>query len=169
MNPILRRLFRAPVCLYHCHGGWLLGHRFLLLIHTGRRTGRRHETVLEVMEHRPHGPEFVVMSGFGRNAGWLRNIQAAPYAQIIVGKQQFAATHRLLDIDEAVRAVAAYEHRSRFAAPLVRAVLRRLLGWSYDGSEAARRRLVAQLPLIAFRPLGEDRSGPDRLSSRAVP
>src|SRR5215469_3700219 len=39
----LRRLFRVPVYLYWWKCGWLLGHRFLLLNHTGRRTGlRRH-------------------------------------------------------------------------------------------------------------------------------
>ena len=48
----MRWLFRLPVYLYRCHCGGLLGHRFLLLIHRGRRTGRRYETVLEVMEYR---------------------------------------------------------------------------------------------------------------------
>ena len=52
----------------------MLGHRFLLLIHVGRRTGLRRHTVLEVMEYRREGPEAVVMSAFGRNADWLRNI-----------------------------------------------------------------------------------------------
>jgi deazaflavin-dependent oxidoreductase (nitroreductase family) len=155
MNPILRHLFRAPARLYRWHCGWLLGHRFLLLIHTGHRTGRRYETVLEVMERRPHGPEFIVMSGFGRNAGWLRNIQAAPTARIVIGNQALVVTHRFLDADEAMRVVAAYERRSRLAAPVVRAVLRRLLGWPYDGSDSARRRLVRQLPLLGFRPRRE--------------
>ena len=44
LNSTLRRLFRAPVYLYCWSGGWLLGHRFLLLIHVGRRTGLRRQT-----------------------------------------------------------------------------------------------------------------------------
>jgi hypothetical protein len=46
------RYFFAPVSLYRLHLGWLLGHRFLLLTHTGRRSGLRRQTVLEVMEYR---------------------------------------------------------------------------------------------------------------------
>jgi hypothetical protein len=45
-----------------------------------------------------------------------------------------------------------YEQRNRLIAPIIRWVLSRLLGRHYDGSEAHRRRLAAQLPFIAFRP-----------------
>ena len=47
MNAALRQLFRAPVYLYRWNFGWMLGHRFLLLIHIGRRIGLRRHTVLE--------------------------------------------------------------------------------------------------------------------------
>lgn len=152
LNATLRHLFRAPVYLYRWHCGWLLGHRFLLLIHVGRRTGLRRQTVLEVMDYRHEGPELIVMSGWGHTADWLRNIAATPNPEIIVGSQHVIATHRFLDPDEAVWVVERYERCNRFAAPIIRAVLSRLLGWRYDGSDDARRRLVAQLPLVAFRP-----------------
>jgi hypothetical protein len=45
-----------------------------------------------------------------------------------------------------------YEHRNWLIAPIIRRVLSRLLGWHYSGSMDHRRRLVTQLPLIAFRP-----------------
>jgi deazaflavin-dependent oxidoreductase (nitroreductase family) len=152
LNAALRRLFRAPVCLYRWNLGWLLGQRFLLLIHIGRRTGLRRHTVLEVMEYRKEGPEAVVMSAFGRNADWLRNIEATPGTEVVIGSQHFVAARRFLDEEEAIRVITGYERRNWFIAPIIRAVLTRLLGWQYDGSEGARRRLAAQLPLIAFRP-----------------
>jgi deazaflavin-dependent oxidoreductase (nitroreductase family) len=152
LNGTLRRLFRAPVNLYRWNFGRLLGHRFLLLTHIGRRTGLRRHTVLEVMEYRKEGPEAVVMSAFGRNADWLRNIEAAPAPEVVIGSQHFVAAHRFLDEEEAIRVITGYEQRNWFIAPIIRAVLTRLLGWRYDGSEGARRRLAAQLPLIAFRP-----------------
>ena len=68
-------------------GIWLLGNRFLLLIHIGRRTRRRRETVLEILEFRKEAPEMVVMSGFGHNANWLRNDQG-------VGPAHHPGTHR---------------------------------------------------------------------------
>ena len=45
-----------------------------------------------------------------------------------------------------------YERRNRILGLIVRWVLSRLLGWRYRGSEDDRRRLVKQLPLLAFRP-----------------
>ncbi len=83
LNPALRRLFRAPVYLFRWKCSWLFGHRFLLLIHTGRRTGLRRCTVLEVIEFRKNGPEAVVVSAFGRSADWLRNIEAIPGAEVV--------------------------------------------------------------------------------------
>jgi len=123
----------------------------LLLIHTGRRTGLRRYTVLEVMEYRREGPEAVVMSAFGRSADWLRNIEASPEAEVVIGSQRFIAAHRILYEPEAVSVVAGYERRNRLITLIIRIVLSRLLGWGYDGSEKARQRLVKQLPLVAFR------------------
>ena len=150
-------MLHAPVHLYRWGFGGLLGKRFLLLTHIGRRTGLRHQTVLEVMEYRDLGPqndvrEFVVMSGFGRKANWLQNIEAARDAEIIVGSKPYRASFRFLGEEEAMKVVAAYERRKWFMVSIVRWVLSRLLGWQYHGSEADRRRLVSQLPLVAFRP-----------------
>ncbi|HKX18950.1 MAG TPA: nitroreductase family deazaflavin-dependent oxidoreductase [bacterium] len=130
----------------------MLGNRFLLLTHVGRRTGERHQTVLEVAEYRREGPEAVVISAFGRSADWLRNIQTTPGPEVVIGFRRFVAAHRVLGEEEAVGVVTGYERRNWFMAPIIRSVLSRFLGWRYRGSEPERRRLVAQLPLIAFRP-----------------
>jgi len=147
----LRRLFRAPEYLYRWKCGWLLGHRFFLLIHVGRRTGLRRHTVLEVLEYRKEGPEAVVMSAFGPAADWLRNVETTPNPEVVIGSQRFIAAHRVLDQEEAVRVITGYEQRNWLIAPIIRRVLSHLLGWRYSGSPGDRRRLIAQLPLIAFR------------------
>lgn len=155
LKSLVRWFFRAPAWLYRWRCGWLLGHRFLLLIHVGRRSGLRRRTILEVMVYRPDGPEMIVMSGFGPRADWFRNIKANPNPKIMVGSLSFVAVYRVLDIEEAVAVIGAYERRNRFAAPVIRLVLGRLLGSPYHGSEADRRRAAANLPLVAFRPRGE--------------
>ncbi len=152
LSPFWRRAFRLPIHLYHWGGGGLLGRRFMLLIHIGRRSGLRRETVLEVMEYRPTGPEIVVMSGFGRDSDWLRNINAGTGEEVVIGRDHFGATHRILDTEEAVGVVTRYEHRNRFISPIVRFALSRLAGWRYRSSDSDRRKLVAQFPFIAFRP-----------------
>lgn len=151
---LLWHLFRWPVYLYRWHLGWLFGKRLLLLTHIGRRTGLLRRTVLEVVEYRKEGPEVVVVNGFGPHSDWLRNVEARAGEEVLVGSQHFVATHRFLDEDEAARVMRDYERRNRFIAPIVRAGLSWILGWEYQGSEADRRRLVKQLPLIAFRPQG---------------
>jgi deazaflavin-dependent oxidoreductase (nitroreductase family) len=152
LSSFWRRAFRLPIHLYHWSGGALLGRRFMLLIHIGRRSGLPRETVLEVMEYRATGPEIVVMSGFGRDSDWLRNIESAKGEEVVIGRDRFSATHRILDSEEAVGVVARYEQRNRFISPIVRFALTRLTGWRYHSSDSDRRKLVAQLPLIAFRP-----------------
>jgi deazaflavin-dependent oxidoreductase (nitroreductase family) len=83
-------LFRLPVYLYRWKCGWLLGHRLLLLIHVGRHTGLRRHTVLEVVEYREEGPEAVVMSAFGPSADCLRNIEATPNPEVVIGSKRLS-------------------------------------------------------------------------------
>lgn len=150
---VLWYFFHAPIYLYRCHLGWVFGHRLLLLTHIGRRTGLRRQTVLEVVEYRKRSSEVVVVSGFGRDSDWVRNIEATPGEEVTVGTQHFVVTHRFLSEDEATKVIQDYEHRNRFIMPIVRRGFSWLLGWKYRSSEGDRKRLVQQLPLIAFRPL----------------
>jgi deazaflavin-dependent oxidoreductase (nitroreductase family) len=150
----LRALLGLPVLLYHAHLGLLLGHRFLLLVHTGRKTGLHRETVLEVVRYDPVTRESVVAAGWGRRTGWLHNVEAGLAHEVWTGRDRFAPTYRIVLPDEAERLFADYERRNRFIGPIIRAVLSRLLGWRYDGTTAARRRAIEQLPLVGFRPRG---------------
>lgn len=145
-------LFRGPVYLYRWHLGWVFGHRCLLLTHIGRRTGLCRQTVLEVVEYRKAGPEVVVANGFGSNSDWVLNIQAEAGEEVTVGLQHFAASHRFLGEEEAMKVIGDYEYRNRFIAPLVRWGFSWLVGWKYRGGESDRQQLVRQIPLIAFRP-----------------
>ena len=150
LGPVARRMARLPGRLYDWRLGWLLGHRFLRLTHVGRRSGRRYRTVLEVVG--PAGPgEVVVVAGFGRSADWFRNISALPPIEVAIGRQRFRPVARVLPAEEAAAVLADYERRNRLAGPVVRRVLGWLVGWEYDGSAAARARLVQELPFVAFR------------------
>ncbi|MGH2879259.1 MAG: nitroreductase family deazaflavin-dependent oxidoreductase, partial [Solirubrobacteraceae bacterium] len=148
----LKWLLRAPVALYSAHAGWLLGHRFLLLAHRGRLTGRVYRTVLEVVAWDEVTREVVVMSGFGRGSQWYRNVLATDPIEVRIARLRFAPRVRQLDAEEAARVLAGYEQRNRIAASFLRRVLSKVAGFRYDGSESARRRLVQALPLLAFRP-----------------
>jgi len=145
-------IFRAPVRLYEHNLGWLLGRRFVCLTHIGRRSGRRYRTVLEVIATNPAAGEVVIIAGLGPSSDWYRNIQANPAVEVVTGRQRFEPVHRRLAEAEAMTVVADYERRNRWIGPVIRPVLSRLLGWRYDGTNTARRRMVRQLPLVAIRP-----------------
>lgn len=153
-GPLAKRALRAPARLYDRNLGWLLGHRFLRLTHQGRRSGRRYETVLEVLGPGRTADEFVVIAGLGPSANWYRNVLAGGAVEVAIARRRFPAAARTLDDDEAVTVIAGYERRNRWVAPVIRAVLSWLVGWRYDSTETARLRLVRELPLVAFRPAG---------------
>lgn len=120
---VLRSLLGLPVHLYHAHLGVLLGHRFLLLVHTGRKTGLHRETVLEVVRYDPVTRESVVAAGWGRRTAWLHNVEAGLAREVWTGRQRFAPAWRILPPDEAERLFADYERRNRLIGPIIRAVL----------------------------------------------
>ena len=150
--PWMKRALRAPVVLYDVGAGPLFGHRFLLLTHRGRRSGRLFRTMLEVVSWDATEREAVVLSGLGKRSNWYLNILADGAEEIQISRSRFRPEMRVLDADQAARTLADYERRNRLVAPVVRALLSRLAGLRYDGSPEARRELVAVLPLVAFRP-----------------
>ncbi len=108
--------------------------------------------MLEVIGMGAAAGEVIVVAGFGRAADWYRNVQAKPAVEVAIGRRRFVPVHRVLDESEATATLADYERRNRWATPVVRRMLSWLVGWDYDGSNDARRRLASELPLVAFRP-----------------
>ena len=152
LRPITIRVLRAPAVLYDRDLGWVFGRRFLRLTHRGRRSGRLFQTMLEVLGERPADGELFVMVGLGPRAQWYRNVAAGGAVEIAIGRDRFAPAYRELPTPEAADVLADYERRNRLLIPIVRTMLSRLVGWRYDGSWAARERLVSERPVLAFRP-----------------
>jgi deazaflavin-dependent oxidoreductase (nitroreductase family) len=142
--------------------GWLLGRRFLRLTHVGRRSGRRYQTVLEVVGENRARNEVIVVAGLGRSAQWYRNLRAHEAVEVAIACERFAPVHRELSANEAATVLAEYERRNRYLAPLIHRLLSWLVGWRYDGTESARQRLVAELPLIGLSPARADDAAASR-------
>ena len=75
---LLRLAARTPIWLYRLRLGWLLGGRFLMLTHIGRKTGRPRQVVLEVVRHDRDSNSFIVASGWGEQSNWFQNVQKTP-------------------------------------------------------------------------------------------
>ncbi len=150
--PWLKRLYAVPQGLYRIGLGRLLGHRFLLLTHTGRHTGARHRAVVEVVRYTPATGEAVVLAGYGRASDWYRNVRAGGPAWVDFGHGPRPAGFRDVPPDEAVLVVAAYERRYGALRPVLRRTLSAFAGFRYRGTDDDRRRAVAVLPMLALTP-----------------
>lgn len=145
---LLRYAFRLPIQLYRLRLGWLLGHRFLLLTHRGRRSGRVYHTALEVIHYDPMTRESIVIAGYGAHADWYRNIQQSQALEIQTGRMRYVPAQRFVAPEEAYSVITNYVHRYGWLARLFLRLL-----YNDDGSEASRRELVHLLPMVAFRPV----------------
>lgn len=94
----------------------------------------------------------MVLVGQGRAADWYRNLQAAPGVEVAIGRRRFRPVHRELDEHEGATVLADFERRNRWAGPVIRTVLSRLVGRHYDGSDEARHQLIKERPVLAFGP-----------------
>jgi deazaflavin-dependent oxidoreductase (nitroreductase family) len=147
-----RALFRAPIWLYRAGLGGLLGRRFVFLTHTGRRSGRPRQVVLEVVGRHQQSGGYLVASGYGERSQWFRNILADPHVRYQVGWRRYAGRARPLPPAESGRRLAEYAHRH----PRTAAALMRMVGQDVDGSDAAYRRVGSDrehgVPIVALQP-----------------
>ncbi|MEE6280720.1 nitroreductase family deazaflavin-dependent oxidoreductase [Georgenia sunbinii] len=122
MRRIPRHLARAPIWLYRAGLGGLLGRRMVMLDHRGRRSGQVRHVVLETVAERGDG--VVVVSGYGWDSQWLRNVQADPRVRLWRGWQRpRPATAHILDPAQTVDVLEDYRRRHPAAACLLVATL----------------------------------------------
>lgn len=144
-----RALFRMPIFLYHWGLGFLMGRRFLLLQHKGRKSGRQRETVLEVVEHDDESNSYTIASGFGHGSDWYRNVIADPYVTVQVGNRKWPAKARPLSPEESGDAMVRYGVRYPRAARQIT----RLMGFHADGTEEDYRTLGRnEIPFVVLEP-----------------
>lgn len=143
-----RALFRMPRFLYHWKLGFLLGRRFLLLRHRGRKSGLPRETVLEIADHDEKSDSYTIASGFGPRSDWYRNILAHPEVTICVGTRWMKMGARPLSPEEAGEAMVRYGKHYPHAAREIT----RFMGFRADGTEEDYRKLGREIPFVVLEP-----------------
>ena len=157
-------VFRLPLALYRHGWGWMLGRTFLMFVHVGRTTGRPHEAVAMVLGDDPATQGLVICSACGPGADGIRNLHAAPAAEILVGRDRFLAASRFLADGEAVAVGNSFRQRDRYRLRLTGTIL----GWGDLGSDGTMRRFVRTHPFVAFWPADVARAGADGLGADPV-
>ena len=145
----LRFGLHLPVWLYRAHLGWLLGDRFLMLIHTGRKSGQPHQTVIEVVQYKKDIDTYFVVSGWGEKSDWYQNIRKTPSVTIYAGGRKFQSTAEFISKEKAVELLAAYAHDHPIAFSELSGLF--LGGHGRPGNDAPER-IAEKMPMVAFHP-----------------
>ncbi|MEO9255799.1 MAG: nitroreductase family deazaflavin-dependent oxidoreductase [Tepidiformaceae bacterium] len=144
---VLKPVLKVPGAVYRAHLGWLFGHRLLMLRHKGRVTGLVHDTPLEVMHYDRAADESYVMSGWGRQSAWFRNLEAGGALEVWTGRGRYVPQHRVVAAEEALGLMRSYVADNRMAAKFIGKWL------GYDFAKVGEiERMVEELPMVAFRP-----------------
>jgi deazaflavin-dependent oxidoreductase (nitroreductase family) len=149
---LLKVVFNAPAVLYRMGLGWTLGKRILAVTHSGRKTGKLRETVLEVLVFDSDNKESVVVSAFGNRADWYLNLRIQPALRVRTGRMDYIPEQRFLTSDEAREAAIEFSHRHPWEVRLVPRVLPAIGAAVPKDSDSDSVDLLASLPMVAFRP-----------------
>ncbi len=111
-------LFKLPNLLYRLHLGWVLGKRFMQLVHVGRRSGKIRRTVLAVLRFDPQTREILAVSAW-KGSDWYYNIQAAPALRVETGRVHYVPDQRTLSPEEITAAFMEYRQRHPYFSRLI--------------------------------------------------
>lgn len=162
---LFRLAMRLPILLYRLRLGWILGKRFLLLEHRGRKSGRLRRAVVEVVDHDPRDGAYVVAAAWGKKSDWYQNVTAQPLVDLTVGSVRFQAVARTASPEEAAQHLAAYARRHPAAFQQLGS---RLVGQSSRQPAEIIASLVSAVPLVRFSPLPVGRSPQPQDSSGSL-
>lgn len=141
-----RVAFRLPIVAYRFGLGWLLGNRFLLVNHVGRKTGLRRQVVIEVVDHDADAGTWTVASGFGPKAAWYRNLRQTPDVTLQVGRRKYAVTARFLTTAEGGAVMRRYAERH----PKTAKRLAVFMGFAVDDAATDYQAIGEQIPFVRF-------------------
>ncbi len=148
---LARLAFRLPIWFYRAHLGWVLGHRFTLLTHIGRKSGLPRQTVLEVVRYDKTSGVCIVASGWGMKSDWFRNLSTNPKIFFQVGNKRTAGIAERLTPDAASKELVSYANHYQFAFR----ELVRFMGYRLDGSAEDVSALGRLIPMFLFKPVNE--------------
>lgn len=145
---ILRFLLRAPIWLYRLRLGWLLGERFIMLTHLGRKSGLLRQTVLEVVHYDQAADTYFVVAGWGEKSDWYQNLMKTPRLLIDNGRHRYEAVAEQPTIGTATAVLSDYARRSPVA---FKNLGRIMLGTQPPDDDQGFRRLAEKLPMLALK------------------
>jgi len=93
-NRLLKFFFKVPVWFHKMgFGGWerLIGAQWMLITTIGRKTGKRRNAMVDVMDHDKATDTYYIEAAYGAHADWYKNMQSNPIFEAQVGRRKFKA------------------------------------------------------------------------------
>lgn len=146
-----RAFLRFPVLLFRLKLGWMMGPRYLLLTHRGRKTGRIYQNVLEVIDKNSDTGEIFILSGWGPNSNWYRNVRAGGAVSVKRGRRTFTPQVRSVTEQEAAEVHRHYFENHKLAARFALW----LTGWKPSGDDPVEVQAARAMPVLALTPQGD--------------
>jgi deazaflavin-dependent oxidoreductase (nitroreductase family) len=126
-----RLMFRFPILFYRIGLGGLFGKRFVLITHTGRKSGKPRQVLLEVIRHDPDTGTVYVIGAYGEKADWVRNVKKTSSIQAQLGWEGYDAKAEFLDEEGRIEVFLDYARRH----PRMAVSFPGMVGYELDGSE----------------------------------
>jgi deazaflavin-dependent oxidoreductase (nitroreductase family) len=142
-----RWFLRAPIWMYRLGLGGLLGKKFILLNHTGRKSGLPRQAVLEVVIYDRETNIIYINAGFGTRSQWYQNLLAQPETSIQIGWRKMEIRARQLSPQEGGELFLKFIKTAPFAERYPKA-----LGYEVDGTDEDYRAMGEMMIFLALEP-----------------
>ncbi|MBI3161112.1 MAG: nitroreductase family deazaflavin-dependent oxidoreductase [Chloroflexi bacterium] len=147
---LLKFLFKMPV-YFHKMGfaGWerIVGAQWMLITTRGRKTGKRRETMVDVMEYDKITDTYYIEVAYGSRADWFKNIQNTPVFEAQVGRRKFHARAAMLSSENTADMLVQFYRRK----PAYTRSVMAMVGMKFT-SENGLRNIAGKLTLLSVRP-----------------
>ena len=127
-----------------------------MLTHIGRKSGKPHQVVLEVVGHERTKGIFTIASGWGEKSDWYRNVLSHPKVQVNSGTHVFTALAVHLTEGEAKNVLCEYAVRHPFAFKELASVI---VGVRSRDLQETVHLMASHIPLLDLRPVEESQNG----------
>ncbi|MCB0101762.1 MAG: nitroreductase family deazaflavin-dependent oxidoreductase [Anaerolineales bacterium] len=155
-NAFLKFFYKAPLIMHKIGlGGWekLIGAEWMLITTTGRKSGKRRETMVDVMDYDKTTDTYYIEAAYGIHADWYKNIQVNPVFEAQVGRRKFKARARILAEKDTGEVLVQFFRRK----PAYTRSVMAMVGMKFEGEDELRE-LGKNLTLLAVEPTPHDHS-----------
>lgn len=147
---LLKFFFKVPIFFHKIgFGGWekLIGAQWMLITTTGRKTGKRRENMVDVMDYDKAKDTYYIEAAYGARADWYKNIQSNPIFEAQVGKRKFKARAGALTTNGASEMLIQFYRQK----PVYTRSVMAMAGMKFTGEDELRE-LGKNLTLLAVKP-----------------